>query len=215
MQVRLNHVALRDLGQSITSDHLVPLLDHRPQLPEVRRKAACHRKHLTQLLTQLRDSRSTAPALKHLLLASLQLGDLLLNALSLRKPIRTGHVRQTPYRVCDAAQPGPRHRALALGDLPHEPQRPQRIRGEAVPNAGVAHLRVQPPLLYPPRAPRARRPIPLPLLILPGFLQSLRDTLVEPLRRHRSLNRLEVLSEQGQHPVPAIGPQQRKRGISR
>jgi hypothetical protein len=38
-------------------------------------------------------------ALEHLLLASLQLGDLLVNALSLREPIRAGHVCQTPYRV--------------------------------------------------------------------------------------------------------------------
>jgi hypothetical protein len=120
-----------------------------------------------------------------------------------------------PHRVRDAAQPGSRDRALPLGDLPHETQRPQRVRGQPVPDAGVAHLRVQPPLLDPPCAPRTRRTVPLPLLVLPGFLQSLRNALVEPLRRHRPLDRLEVLSEQGQHPVPAVSRQQRQRGVHR
>src|SRR5262249_34017390 len=96
-----------------------------------------------------------------------------------------------------------------------ETQRPRRVRRKAVPDAGVAHLCVQPPLLDPPRAPRTRRPIPLPLLVLPRVLQSLRDTLVEPLRRHRPLNRLEVLSEQRQHPVSAVPRRQRQRGIPR
>ena len=41
------------------------------------------------------------------------------------------------------------------------------------------------------------------------------DALMVPFRRHRSLNRLEVLGEQGEYPVPAVGSQQGQRGIRR
>ena len=55
---------------------------------------------------RLRNGRGATPALQHLLLSPLQLSDLLVDALRLRQPVWAGHIGQTPYRVCDAAQPG-------------------------------------------------------------------------------------------------------------